>query len=69
MLRLDYILGGGVVGVGLGTKTDSGVEDVTAASEDVRIVKDVTISEDVTMSDDVMSEDAMMLDCRDEAMM
>ena len=44
------------MGVGLGTKTDSGVEDVTTASEDVRIVKDVTISEDVTMLNDIMSE-------------
>ena len=52
----DYIPGDGVVGVGLGTKTDSGVEGVTTASEDVRIAKDVT------MSDDVMSDDVTMLD-------
>ena len=42
------------MGVGLGTKTDSGVEDV--------MMSDDVMSEDVTMSDNVISEDAMMLD-------
>ena len=35
------------MGVGLGTKTDSGEKDVTTPSEDVIISNNVTMSEDV----------------------
>ena len=51
---LDYILGGGVVGVGRGTKTNSDVKDVTTASEDVITVEDGTMSDDVTMPEEVL---------------
>ena len=50
VLRLDNLLGGGAVGVVLGTKTDSGEEDVTTVSEYVITAEDET--SDVTMLDD-----------------
>ena len=47
VLILEYILEGGVVGVGRGTKTDTDVEDVTTASEDAITAEEETMSEDV----------------------
>ena len=54
VLRLDHIPGGGVVGVGFGTKTDSGMEDVTTASEDEITIEDVT--DDIMMLDNPTSD-------------
>ena len=55
MLRLDHILGDGVVGAGFGTKYfGSSVEDVTTASEDEITIEDVT--DDIMMLDNPTSD-------------